>query len=69
MTNSSLNSGNKIEGQESIASLLLHGLQSIVGFILGKTLFRGLESGAKQFANQGLHAVENDDVPTKNGAL
>jgi len=67
MTNSNLNDGNKIEGRESITSILLHGFQSIVGFILTKTLFRGLD--VKQFAGQGLHAVEDDDIPIEKGAL
>ena len=67
MNNSNLNNGNRIEGQESFTSILLHSLQSIVGFILAKTLFKGFE--VKQFTNQGLHAVEDDDIPIEKGAL
>lgn len=67
MTNSKLNDGNKIEGRESITSILLHGFQSIVGFILTKTLFR--EMDFKHLASQGLHAVEDDDIPIEKGAL
>lgn len=69
MTNSTLNNRNKIEGQESLTSVLLNGLQNIVGFILTKTLFRGSDADARQFAGQGLHAVEDDDIPIEKGAL
>jgi len=66
MTNSSLNDENKLEKRESITSIILHGFQSVVGFILAKTLFRGLD--VKQLADQGLHAVDDDEIPIEKGA-
>ena len=67
MINPIMDGGNKSEEQESFELFFLHGIQSIVGFFLAKTFFRGLND-IKQFANQGLHAVEDDDLPVKNGA-